>query len=148
MKKIILSALLIGAFSFTGVSQNNEDDLTCYQKYAKKFEERGAFPVEDGTYNDVIITFRKGSFAECYFGKVRVKDKAVVTHEMFLKFEDDTYEKIVRNFKYKDQAIDIIDGISRTMVTDDEELINVLFYKKIRPKKKSYKKAPDPNFDF
>ena len=148
MKKILLSLLILSFFGAAN-AQTAEDEVkqTCYQRYAKVFEKRGAFEVEDGTYDDVIITFRKGSMAECFYGKVSVKNGEILTHDMHLKFEDNTYEEIIRNFKYKEQPVTISGGMSRTMVTVDEELINVLFVKKIRPKKKSYYKAPDPDFD-
>ena len=66
---------------------------------------------------------------------------------MFLKFEDDTYERIVRKYRFPDQVINIINGMSQTIVTIEDELIDVLFVKKIKPKKKSYVKAVDPIFD-
>ena len=53
-------------------AQGDEKSATCHQKYAQVFEKRGAKPVEDGTYDNVIITFRKGSLADCFYGKVKV----------------------------------------------------------------------------
>ena len=47
-----------------------------------------------------------------------------------------------------EEKITIENGMSRTMVTVDDELITVLFVKSIRPKKKKYVKAADPDFDF
>ncbi len=67
---------------------------------------------------------------------------------MHLKFADDSYERIQRKFRHPDEAITIDGGMSRTMVTIDDELISVLFIKHIRPKKKSYLKAAEPDFDF
>lgn len=150
MKKIILSVLIFctSTIIFAQEKETEESDQTCYQKYASIFEKRGATEVADGVYNDVIISFRKGSMAECYYGKVEVRNQKININEMYLRFEDDTYEKVNRKFRYPDQTIDITNGMSRTMITVDDELITILFVKKIKPKKKSYSKAPDPNFDF
>ena len=146
MKKFILTL----SFLFIGIAIYAQDaeEPTCYQKYATVFEKRGAYDVEDGVYDDVIISFRKGSMAECYYGKVKVVNSKIDVNEMYLMFEDDTFEKINKKFRYPDQEIRITNGMSRTMITVDDELITILFVKKIKPKKKSYVKAPDPDFDF
>lgn len=148
MKNLIFSLFALFIFSAVNAQTEEEPQITCYQKYAEVFEKRGAEDVPDGTYNDVIITFRKGSMADCFYGKVNVKNGNIVVSEMYLKFEDDTYEKIERKYRDPDQVISIINGMSRTMVTVEDELIDVLFTKKIKPKKKSYVKAADPDFDF
>lgn len=148
MKKILLSLFTFAIFGSSFAQSEDDNQITCYQKYAEVFEKRGAEDVDDGTYNDVIITFRKGSMADCFMGKVTVKGGAIVTDEMYLRFVDDEYEKVNRKFRYPDQVIKIINGMSRTMVTVDDELIDVLFTKKIKPKKKSYVRAADPDFDF
>jgi hypothetical protein len=145
MKKL----LFIGFILVSTVLANAQDqdvEPTCYQKYAKIFEKRGAYPVEDGTYTNVIITIRKGSDADCFYGKVVVKNGKIDVDEIYLSFEDDTYEKLVKKYKY-DTPVTIINGISKTLVTVDDELINVLFVKNIKPKKKAYKRAADPDFD-
>lgn len=146
MKKILFGLFVLSLFSSAVVKA--QETQSCYQKYAAAFEKRGAHQIEDGTYDDVIITFRKGSMAECLYGKVQVKKGNINTHEMYLKFEDGSHEKIFRKYRFPDQEIDITNGMSKTMVTIDDELITVLFVKKIKPKKKSYMKAPDPDFDF
>lgn len=123
-----------------------QDKSTCYQKYAKVFEMRGANEVTDGTYDDVIITIRKGSFADCFVGKVTVKNSVILRNSMQLSFVDDSYEPFKRAYKY-DEPITILNGISKTLVTNDEELVNVMFVGSIKPKKKALKRAPEPNFD-
>lgn len=148
MKNLIFSLFALFIFTTVNAQTEEEPQITCYQKYAEAFEKRGAYDVEDGTYNDVIITFRKGSMADCFYGKVNVKAGNIITSEMYLKFEDDSYEKIERKYRNPDEVISIINGMSRTMVTVEDELIDVLFPKKIKPKKKSYVKAADPDFDF
>ena len=148
MKKVILSLLVLATFNVAKAQKKEEPVVvTCHQKYAKVFEKRGAKVVEDGVYDNVIITFRKGSLADCLYGKVKVQNGKINTYEMYLKFEDDTYEKIQRKYRYPEEKITIENGMSRTMITVDDELITILFVKSIRPKKKKYVQAADPDFD-
>ena len=89
------------------------------------------------------------------FIKVKIQELAkngnVDFKNMFLKFEDDTYEKLDMKFKYNEKEeeteINVVNGISNVILTDDEELVNVLFVKNIKPKKKKYAKAAEPDFD-
>lgn len=146
MKRFLLFAIAV--IGFTAVNaQEKEAVKTCHQKYVEVFEKRGAFPIEDGVYDDVIITFRKGSMADCFYGKVKVQQGEINVYEMYLKFEDDSYEKVQRKYRYPEEEVTIEAGMSKTMITVDDELITVLFVKSIRPKKKSYVKAADPDFD-
>jgi hypothetical protein len=41
-----------------------------------------------------------------------------------------------------DQNITIINGISRAAVTVDDEIVNVIFIKQIKPPKKKFESAP------
>jgi hypothetical protein len=147
MKRFLLCVVVLIAFSSIK-AQTKQAKKTCHQKYAEVFEKRGAHKVEDGTYDNVIITFRKGSLADCFYGKVKVKQGKINTFEMYLKFEDNTFEQIKRKYRYPEEEVTIEGGMSRTMVTVDDELITVLFVKSIRPKKKAYVKAAEPDFDF
>ncbi|KAA3646966.1 MAG: hypothetical protein DWP98_09750 [Bacteroidetes bacterium] len=137
---LIVLALILSA------NLSAQSDQTCFQKYAKVFEMRGADPVSDGTYKDVIVTIRKGSFADCFVGKVVVKNGAIDRNSIALSFVDNTFEPLRRSFKDSD-VVNIINGMSKTMLTDDEELINIMFVSAIKPKKKAFKKAPEPSFD-
>jgi hypothetical protein len=147
MKRFLLFAIVLITFSSIK-AQTKEGKITCHQKYAQVFEKRGANPVEDGVYDNVIITFRKGSLADCFYGKVHVIKGKINTLDMHLKFADDSYERIQRKFRYPDEAVTIEGGMSRVMVTEDDELITILFIKNIRPKKKAYLKAVEPDLDF
>ncbi|MCB0803510.1 MAG: hypothetical protein KDB74_10460 [Flavobacteriales bacterium] len=138
--------LLIVLALFLSANLSAQSDQTCFQKYAKVFEMRGADPVSDGTYKDVIVTIRKGSFADCFVGKVVVKNGAIDRNSIALSFVDNTFEPLRRSFKDSD-VVNIINGMSKTMLTDDEELINIMFVSAIKPKKKAFKKAPEPSFD-
>jgi hypothetical protein len=142
MKKIIIAAGLFMCAAFV----NAQESATCYQKYAKVFEVRGANEVQDGTYSDVIVTIRKGRFADCFLGKVTVQDGEVVKSKILLSYVDDTFEPFVRSYK-SEEAVTIVEGISKTLLTNDEELINIMFVGSIKPKKKALKRAPEPSFD-
>ena len=144
MKKTLIILLVTMGFHYSATAQ---DGSSCYQKYIKVFEVRGANQVEDGTYEDVIISIRKGSYSDCLLGKVKVVDGLVDPQSIELTFVDGTFEKFNRSYKI-DEPINIVNGVSKTMVTNDEELVNIMFVDAIKPKKKEYKRAPEPNFDF
>lgn len=148
MKKIITSLTLLLSITFASSAQTqtkaSEDDTNCYLKWAQKFEERGAEDVADGTYDDVIISFRNGSDAQCFSGKCEVKEGKVVA--MYIRLENNTYEKVTK--KLRDNfPITITNGMSKAIITLDDEIINVLFIKKIKPKKAGFQKAPEPTDD-
>lgn len=142
MFRLILLLFSVMAIGFNQLSAQEES--TCYQRYAKVFEVRGADAVQDGWHENVVITIRKGSFAECLMGKVLVKNGMVDKRSIALKFVNDQYEKLDRAYKY-DEPTSIFQGISKTMVTLDEELINIMFVDAIKPKKKAFERAPDPS---
>lgn len=143
MKKTFILCALSFVCYHSSIAQENS---SCYQKYIKVFEIRGANQVNDGTYDDVIVSIRKGSYSDCVIGKVRVIDGYVDPKSIQLSFVDGSFEKFDRSYKFDDPII-IVNGVSKTMVTNDEELVNIMFVDAIKPKKKAYKRAPDPNFD-
>lgn len=116
----------------------------CYTKWEQKFEERGAEDVKDGVYEDIIITVRNGPDAQCYAGKVEVKDGKITA--MYRRLQDGTYEVFKPKLKY-DVPMVITNGISATLLTMDDELINVIFPKTLKPKKVGYSSAPEPPED-
>ena len=139
MKKIYLLALITITFNFAF-----GQDVDCYNHYYKIFKERGAYKINDGVHEKVIITVRGEGEPDCYLGKVEVKDGNVV--KMFLTFEDDTYELYEPKLK-NDYPSTVSAGISRSQITMDDEIINIFFVKKIKPEKKKYKKAPLLNLE-
>lgn len=148
MIKSLLLTLTISISSFQIKAQAEEPsrELTCYNKWSQKFEERGAEEVEDGVYTDVIITSRIGSKANCWSGKAEVRQKKLV--KFYILKEDNTEEEVTRTWKNNsNKDVDIINGVSESMITAHNELINVLWPKKIKAKKASAKKAPDPTDD-
>jgi hypothetical protein len=149
MKKTITTLFLVlGVSAFVNAQapdpKKTGDETNCYLKWAKKFEDRGADDVADGMYTDVIITFRNGSEAECFNGKCEVKDAKIVG--MYRQMEDGNYELLKKKLRY-DFPITITNGMSKTVLTFDDELINVLFVKKIKAKKAGFVKAAEPTDD-
>jgi hypothetical protein len=133
---LILSGLIVQA------QDNAKADLNCYNKWSLKFEERGSEDILDGTYTDVVISFRQGANAECFNGKVIVKERKV--ESFYIELEDGTYEQVIRVWKTEPKDVTVTNGISKTLITKDNQLVNVLWPKKIKPKKAAFKKAAEP----
>lgn len=148
MKKILLISGSILFFLSTLSAQSSSssnDDSNCYLKWAKKLEERGSDEITDGIYEDVIISFRQGARADCYSGKVEIV-KGKVT-QIWLKQETGNFELIEKKYKYNSQDAKVVNGLSTTLLTTDDILINIIFYKKIKAKKPGYQTAPEPTDD-
>ncbi len=139
MKKLYV-LFLISVFTSSALAQNS----SCFEDYKKVFENRGAYPVEDGTHNNVILSNETKDVTECYICTVKVINGEVA--EIAIHFEDDTKDLVI--FQFKDKLPwTIHNGISRTRVTNKDEKIHLMFTDKIKPKKKEYKKAPLPKFE-
>lgn len=148
MKKIFLVLALTSAVSNVSFGQKKSEtaDLNCFNKWSVKFEERGAEEVKDGPYSDVIVTFRQGAKADCYNGKADVKDGKLLN--FYIQLDDGSYDKVQKVWKNNsDKDVEIINGISRTMITVHSELINVIWPNKLKPKKAAPKRAPEPTDD-
>lgn len=145
MKKTLTILGLLLLFNAVKAQETKKEELNCYNKWAQKFEERGAEDVADGTYTDVIITFRQQAHADCYNGKVVVKGGKV--ENFYIELEDGTYEQVIRVWKSDMKDITITNGISKTVITKDNILVNVIWPKKIKPKKAAFKKAVEPTDD-
>lgn len=146
-KKLLIASFLTACSYFVNAqTEQTAPDLNCYNKWAAKFEDRGAEEVADGVYTDVIITSRMGAKANCYNGKAEVKDGKLL--RCYIILDDGSFEEVKRTWKNNSEkdAV-IINGISNTMITVHNELINVLWPKKIKPKKAAPKRAPDPTDD-
>jgi hypothetical protein len=142
-KTIVLAALLL---AFKSYSQDKQVELNCYNKWAAKFEDRGAEPVADGVYEDVIVTNRQGSKATCNNGKVEVRKGMVF--KFYLLLDDGSYEEVKRTWKHNsNENVNIINGISKSMVSVHGELINVIWPSKIKAKRAKPTIAPDPTDD-
>lgn len=148
MKKIFTTLALIMGLVAVSTAQGTKpavEESNCYTKWAQKFQDRGAEDVADGTYTDVIISIRNGADAECYNGKCDVKDGKIVA--MYIKLEDSSFEQIKKKSRYENVPLVITNGMSSPLLTMESELINVLFIKKIKPKKAGFVKAAEPTDD-
>lgn len=128
--------------------QGNEQgdyEPNCYEKYANVFEKRGAREVEDGTYKEIIVTIRNGPRARCYIGKAEVEGGKV--KHIYRMQTDSSYAPLQKEFKHEDKPVSINNGMSRTKVTEDGELVKVLFVDHIKPEEKGFIEAPEPDFD-
>lgn len=148
MKNLLLAA----SFFFFSTSIFSQDaveklpELNCYNKWAAKFEDRGAEEIKDGIYEDVIITRRQGSKAVCNNGKAEVRDGKVV--KFYILLSDGSHEEVKRSWKNNsNQNITITNGISKTLISIHNELINILWPNSVKPKKAKPTVAADPTDD-
>jgi hypothetical protein len=144
MKKLLLLTAL--SFGLGAFAQEKAPELNCYNKWAAKFEERGAEPVKDGMYEDVIVTIRQGSKATCYNGKAEVHSGFVT--QFWILLSDGSLEEVKRTWKNaSEKNVNVINGISKSMVSVHGELINILWPAMIKAKKAKPTLAPEPTDD-
>jgi hypothetical protein len=144
MKKLIILSTTLLSLNFW--AQDKTVELNCYNKWAAKFEERGAEPVADGIYDDVIITNRQGAKATCNNGKAEVKGGKLI--KMYILLSDGTFEEVKRTWKDKtNENIPVINGISSGMLSVHGEVFNVIWPKKMKAKKAKPSAAPEPTDD-
>lgn len=139
-----IAGLLLCATLNAQSTTTTEQPANCYTKWEQKFEERGAEDVKDGIHEDIIITVRTGAEAACWTGKVEVKGGVIVA--MWRKLQDGTFEEYKPKLKF-DVPMKIVNGISVSLLGVDDELINVIFPKTLKPKKVGYSSAPEPPQD-
>jgi len=144
MQKIIILLLFVVSINVKA-QETAKVELNCYNKWAQKFDERGAEDIADGSYMDVIISFRVGANAECFQGKAIVKEHKV--EAFYVMLDDGTYDQVLRVWKNDVKDISINNGISKTLITKDNQLVNIIWPKKIKPKKAGFKKAAEPTDD-
>jgi len=145
MKLFILSMAML-TFSISSNAQTKggeETSLNCYQKWESVFENKGTKKVEDGLHDNIVITIRKGVETECFLGRAKVS-KGIITH-MQLKYEDDSFEDLIRVWKHPKMQVNISNGMSKTRISESEEMIDVLFINHILLKKKKLAAAPNPD---
>ena len=146
--KNLLQLLLVTSILLFGFTINANAQANCYEEYIKVFKERGAGNVPDGI-QEVVFTVREGSKADCYMGKVKVKDNQIV-ETLGVILEDGSLKKmgVKLNAKYKETEnpailyMDIANGMSSSFLTDDNKIVNVFFIKQLNTKAKSIKLAP------
>jgi hypothetical protein len=147
-KKLTLLGLLLMVSSlglFAQSTDENSDQESCYRKWYKIFQIRGADEVEDGDYDNVVVSLRQGVHGSCYYGKVTVKKGTIRSIE--IRIVDGKFEKVTFDAK-EDYAV--INGISETIVAKlrgNRHELNVVFKEKLRPKGNSFEQAPDPEIE-
>ena len=126
--------LSLGAFS------QGQD---CFKKLEDAFTKRGSYTIGDDMHRNVIISFFQGETVNCFSGKVRVENGAIVS--VFIFFEDGTPDLPDKKFyNAKKQPPTITNGISEMIFTADGEKFRVVFIDKLKPKAKSYKPVQLP----
>ncbi|MDZ4664091.1 MAG: hypothetical protein SGJ15_04385 [Bacteroidota bacterium] len=147
MKTKSMFALFFALTLNVAIAQKEEKiELNCYNKWAVKFEERGAEEIKDGVYTDVIISSRMGGKATCNSGKAEVlKGKMIKCYTLL---SDGTYEEVKRTWKNKsNENVNIVGGISKSMLTVHNEIINVLWPASMKSKRAKPIQAPEPTDD-
>jgi len=143
LQLLFITSILVFGFTINANAQSN-----CYEEYIKVFKERGAGIVPDGI-QEVVFTVREGSKADCYMGKVKVKDNQII-ETLGVILEDGSLKKmgVKLNAKYQETEnpailyMDITNGMSSSFLTDDNKIVNVFFIKQLNNKAKSIKLAP------
>lgn len=128
-------------------------ETTCYDQWFAVFKERGASPVADGTH-DVIISLRNEyDYAECFYGKIDVKDGKLASKLQIQKV-DGSYEEFTKKVSsmyqntdgtVKEDLRDVTNGMSESLELGSGERIRLFFYKSVAQKEKANKKAPSPS---
>ncbi len=141
MKKHLLFFALI---FISGLSLAQTVPGDCYKKLEDAFLKRGSLPVADDMHPNVIICFFEETGSRCLGGKVRVENGAITN--IFIQFEDNTYEKMNTKFyNVKKLQPTITNGISELILNADGEKFKVVFIDKLKPKKQTYKEINLPD---
>jgi len=146
--KILFRMFLVTSVLVLGITFGANAQSNCYEDYLNLFTSRGAAAIPDGT-QEVVATIRDGSKSDCYLAKVQVKNNQIVSVDGVI-LEDGTVKKMGMKLspKYKDPNnpailfMEITDGMSTTLLSDDNKLVNFFFIKQLNAKTKAYKLAP------
>lgn len=146
--KNLLQLLLISVILIMGITTNTNAQLSCYEEYKKLFTERGSAAIPDGTH-EVVITLRSDNKTDCYTGKVQVVSNQIVK-VLGIFLEDGTLNmpdmKLSSRYASGPNSSiltrDIVNGMSSTIITEDDVLINIFFTKQLNSKAKVFKPAP------
>jgi hypothetical protein len=154
---ILICFLSVAVIAQTGTTKSSSAGTpkkvtTCYDQWYSVFKERGASPVANGTH-DVIISLRNEyDYAECFLGKVEVKD-GKLNSKLQIQKVDGSYEEFDKKAStlyqntegtLKDELRSVTNGMSESLVLGDGEKIRLFFYKSLIEKTKANKKAPNP----
>jgi hypothetical protein len=146
--KNLFQLLLVSVILMLGITVNTNAQSNCYDDYKKLFTERGAMAIPDGTH-EVVLTMRSDDKTDCYTGKVQVVNNQIVKI-LGIFLEDGTLHmpdmKLSSRYASGPNSSiltrDIVNGMSSTIITDNDILINIFFIKQLNSKAKVLKPAP------
>lgn len=125
-------------------------DATCYDEWYALFKERGAKPLADGIHEVIISLRNEYDYAECFLGKIELKDGRI-NSKLQVQKVDGSYEEFDKkvNSLYqnadgvvKEELRGITNGMSETFALTDGEKIRLFFFKSLADKAKANQKAP------
>jgi hypothetical protein len=146
MKKVILllSFVISGVLSLS--AQEVATKGTCYNEYYAAFRDRGSLPVPDGERR-VVVSIRKDYDCICFMGRIKVVG-GKPTNSLVIERQDSTFERFefVAHPKYARSETKfvnyILNGMSPTYLSSNDEMINLFFIDYLRPIPAKYKEAP------
>ena len=125
-------------------------EATCYDEWYALFKERGAKPLADGVH-DVIISLRNEyDYAECFLGKIELKDGRI-SSKLQIQKVDGTFEEFDKKVNpvyqnadgvVKEELRGITNGMTESFALTDGEKIRLFFFKSLADKAKANQKAP------
>jgi len=142
--------MLFVALQVNGQGKAPAKESSCYDDWYSVFRSRGANPVADGTHQ-VVIGVRKEGSSKCFAGKVDVKGGLIVP-PVLIENVDGTFETLGTDYQltpaYKTAAatdlFKIVNGMSVTALSTDQEEVKVFFINSIKEKPKARKAAAGP----
>jgi hypothetical protein len=158
---LLICCLSLGVFAQAGASKATPAKspspsprvATCYDQWYAVFKERGATPIADGTHEVIISLRNEYDYAECFFGKIDVKDGKLASKLQVQKV-DGSYEEFTKKVSamyqnadgtVKEELRDVTNGMSEALELGSGERIRLFFYKSVASKEKANKKAPAPS---
>lgn len=146
---ILICLLSISAFAQTAPVKKV---ATCYDQWYAMFKERGTSPIADGTHEVIISLRNEYDYAECFFGKIDVKDGKLNSKLQIQKMDGsyDEFDKKVSSLyqnpdgTVKAGLLNVSNGMSESLELGSGEKIRLFFYKSLTEKVKANKKAPSP----
>lgn len=152
MKTVLTLLICFVSLSMFAQTAPVKKVATCYDQWYAVFKERGANPIADGTHEVIISLRNEYDYAECFFGKIDVKDGKLSSKLQIQKMDGtyDVFDKKVSTLYQtadgvvKEELRSVINGMSESLELGSGEKIRLFFYKSLAEKVKANKKAPSP----
>lgn len=156
---IITCLLSLTVVAQTGASKSApaktvpQKAASCYDQWYAVFKERGAGEIADGTHEVIISLRNEYDYAECFFGKIEVKD-GKLSSKLQIQKVDGSYEDFNKKVSalyqnadgtVKEELRNVTNGMSEALELGSGERIRLFFYKAVSQKEKANKKAPNPS---